>query len=88
MASMGRCLITIEIKRAECLKKTTFAWMPEPLMPEIDGGGGSVKGAWWLDAERVQIVVTIRAEHHHSSVQILDREPKWVKFDRDQIVTG
>jgi hypothetical protein len=57
-------------------------------MPEVDGVGDSMKCARWLEAEWVQVTIAIKAEHHHSSVQILDREPKRVKFDRDQIVTG
>jgi hypothetical protein len=32
--------------------------------------------------------MTIIAEHHCLSVKILDKEPKRVKFDRDQIVMG
>jgi hypothetical protein len=62
--------------------------MAKPLMPEVDGVGDSMKCARWLEAERVQVTIAIRAKHHHLSVQILDREPKRVKFDRDQIVTG
>jgi hypothetical protein len=84
----GGCLITIEIKRSKGLKKTIFPGMAKLLMPEVDGVGDSMKCARWLEAERVQIAMTIIAEHHCLSVKILDKEPKRVKFDRDQIVTG
>ena len=68
--------------------------MTKPGMPELDvrsreeslmdaracSGGPGVEG--------IQFTGGVTSEQSHPGAQILDREAPWIKFNRNQVITG
>ena len=81
-------------KRMKNAMQRVTAQMTKPGMPELDvrsreeslmdaracSGGPGMEG--------IQFTRGVTSEQSHPGAQILDREAPWIKFNRNQVITG
>lgn len=91
----GTCVkggrLTGEGEKLHGLMKRGMSGVTQALVPEINRGhAGEVvrEGRGRVRSHAVQIAIRVTSENHQACAEVLHREAKHVKFDRNRVLTS